>query len=124
MPYCPQCGTENDAEAGFCKRCGYSLKGERPRRRRREKEEKHEKQEKDEEKYEKEEKHEKGEVGALGQLVGGLILIFVGVAFYLTVNDVLPAERVWPYFVIIAGLLVVVLAFYGGRTAWSRHPRP
>ena len=123
MPYCPECGAENDPEAKFCKKCGLALKEERRPRSRREKEEKHEKQEK-EEKHEKEEKYEKREASALGQLVGGLILVFIGVAFYLTVNNIIPAREIWPYFVIIVGLIVIVLAAYGGRTAFRRHPRP
>lgn len=123
MPYCPECGAENDPEAKFCQKCGLALKEERRPRSRREKEEKHEKREK-EEKHEKEEKYEKREASVLGQLVGGLILVLIGVAFYLTVNNIIPAREVWPYFVIIVGLIVIVLAVYGGRTAFRRHPRP
>ena len=50
--------------------------------------------------------------------------MFIGVAFYLTVNNIIPARQVWPYFVIIVGLIVIILAIYGGRMARWRHPRP
>ena len=111
MPFCPRCGTENESETGFCKNCGYSMSGERPRTRSWAREEKFEKQ-------------EKQEASALGQLVFGLIVICVGIMFYITVNNIVPARRAWPYFAIIVGLVVVVLTVFGSRIALKRHPRP
>ena len=126
MPFCPRCGTENEPETLFCKNCGYSTTGERPRYRSWAREEKFEKQEKEEkqEKQEKEEKQEKQEASALGQLVFGLIVICVGIMFYITVNNIVPARRAWPYFAIIVGLVVIVLTVFGSRVALKRHPRP
>ena len=75
-------------------------------------------------KQEKEEKQEKQEASALGQLVFGLIVICVGIMFYITVNNIVPARRAWPYFAIIVGLVVIVLTVFGSRVALKRHPRP
>lgn len=129
LPFCPRCGTENEPETLFCKNCGSSMTGERRRYRSWERGEKYEKQEKEEkqekhEKQEKEEKHEKQEASALGQLVFGLIVICVGIMFYITVNNIVPARRAWPYFAIIVGIVVIVLTVFGSRVALKRHPRP
>ena len=133
MPYCPECGTENDPEDGFCNQCGYPLKESPPgARRRREKEDIYEKQEKEEkyekrekeEKDEKEEKHEKREVSTVGQLVAGLIVLFIGISLYLTQNNIVRDDQIWPYFIILVGFLVIILTLYGRRTAQERHPRP
>ena len=125
MPFCPRCGTENEPETLFCKNCGSSMTGERRRYRSWERGEKYEKQEK-QEKQEKEEKHEKQEASALGQLVFGLIVICVGIMFYITVNTQYNVfnRAFWSYIAIIGGVAVILLALFGSRIARKRHPRP
>ena len=99
MPYCSKCGAQVREEMAFCPKCGAALKVEPPPAEtvsapapyRAEKAEKHEKREKEEkgekrEKEEKTEKHEKREFGVIGPLIGGLILIVVGLMFYLQVT--------------------------------------
>jgi uncharacterized membrane protein YvbJ len=87
MPYCPKCGNLVDENMTFCPRCGAPLKGQAaatqphpvPPYRRDEKSEKNEK----DQRGEKGEKNEKGEQGFIGFLIGGLVLIIIGVSFYL-----------------------------------------
>jgi uncharacterized Zn finger protein (UPF0148 family) len=127
MEYCPKCGTKVTEEMTFCPKCGASLKAAptpseaRPTTHRRD--EKAEKSEKSE-KHEKREKHEKGEYGFIGPLVGGLILIFIGLALYVRVA--LPnvkSEFVTAFFFILIGIAVIVLAIYAVVLAGRRHPK-
>jgi undecaprenyl pyrophosphate phosphatase UppP len=113
----------------FCPKCGASLKGERPPAQahppapyRDEKAEKREKGEK-REKTEKYEKREKGEFGVIGWLIGGLILIFLGLMFYLQVTDFLPREVIWALFFIIIGVIIIVGAVYAAMRATRRYPK-
>lgn len=126
MPYCPKCGTKVGEQMAFCPKCGASLKAEKPAVAaaappppRAEKAEKAEKQEK-REKREKEEKPEKREFGIIGPLIGGLILILLGLMFFLQVTGVLRTEVAGASFVIIIGVIIIVGVLYATR----RSPRP
>jgi len=130
MSFCPKCGTKVSEEMSFCPKCGAALKVEQPPAEaapsapyRAEKAEKHEKREKEEkEKKEKTEKREKRELGYLGSLVGGLILVFVGLMFYLAVIEMFPVRAIWPFFIVIIGLVIVVGAVYAAMMASRRQP--
>jgi uncharacterized membrane protein YvbJ len=125
MSYCPKCGSKVDEEMTFCPKCGAPLKAEKavaeakPVAYRRD--EKAEKTEKDE----KGEKHEKREYAFIGPLVGGLILLFVGLTFYLglTVHDENLMRIAWAFFFVIIGIIIIVAAVYGVIMAGRRHPR-
>jgi uncharacterized membrane protein YvbJ len=127
MEYCPKCGNKVSEDMTFCPKCGASLKAApqpsetRPTTYRRdEKAEKREKQEKSE----KGEKHEKGEYGFIGPLIGGLVLIFIGLAFYVSIA--LPNIRpgaIWAAFFVIIGIVIIALAVYGVILAGRRHPK-
>ena len=132
MPFCPKCGAEVHEEMAFCPKCGAPLKAEMPsaeavapERYRREKEEKGEKAEKaekheKEEKRERPEKYEKREVSAIGPLVGGLFLIFLGLALYLQVMGHPIWEFAGALFLIIVGIVIIVAGIYASRM----FPRP
>jgi len=127
MPFCPKCGGEVHEEMAFCPKCGAPLKAEMPsaeavppERYRREKEEKAEKAEKaekheKEEKRERPEKYEKREVSAIGPLIGGLFLIFFGLALYLQVMG----YPIWGFagaiFLIIVGIIIIIAGVYASR---------
>jgi hypothetical protein len=63
------------------------------------------------EKHEKREKNEKGEKSAYGgmlePIVGGLVLIWLGVTFFLEQNGNLPSNTWWAYFVTGVGVILV-----------------
>jgi len=115
MPYCPKCGTEVREEMAFCPKCGAPLKGP-PAGYRPEKAEKSEK----EEKREKTEKYEKREFGVIGPLIGGLILIFLGLMFYLQLIGYRVWEIAWALFLVIIGIIIIIGAIYAARS----HPKP
>ncbi|MDA4124083.1 MAG: zinc-ribbon domain-containing protein [Thaumarchaeota archaeon] len=109
--YCHRCGTRLPAGATFCPKCGASVISgaapttgpQQPRRAMYgEKGEKHEKHE----------KNEKGEKGAgssmLGASVGGSILIWLGVTFFLEQNGYLGSNIWWAYFVSGLGLILIL----------------
>ncbi len=115
----------------FCPNCGASLKAEQtaaptrpepPIRYTREKEEKYEKREK-REKGEKGEKREKGEFGFIGPLIGGLVLIFLGLAFYLERTGAINAGYLWAFFLVIIGVIIILGAVYGSVMTSRRYPR-
>jgi hypothetical protein len=85
--------------------------------RRYEKEEKHEKAEK-EEKREKGEKHE----DRTGPIVGGLILILLGVTFFLAQAGVLAWRHWWGYFLLGIGIVLLILAALRFGTTTYRGP--
>ena len=116
MSYCPKCGTEVREEMTFCPKCGAPLKapptGYKP--------EKYEKREKEErEKREKKEKYEKREFGVMGQIIGGLILIFLALIFYLQVIGFARMEILGAVFFFIIGIIIIIGAVY----AMKKHPR-
>jgi cation transport ATPase len=139
MSYCPKCGSKIDEDMSFCPKCGAPLRVEKvttvtpetkPTQYRRdekteEKSEKHEKREKSEkhEKREKSEKHEKREYGFMGPLIGGVILLFIGMALYLRATTSYRVETLWALFFVLIGLLVIVGGIYGVIMAARRHPR-
>jgi len=126
MSYCPKCGAKTTEEMSFCQKCGAALKveqtvtGTRAAVRRRD--EKGEKREK-EEKGEKTEKREKHEYGFLGPLIGGLVLIFLGLAFYLQIVNPEARTFVWPLFFVLIGIIIIIAAVYGTLMAGKRHPK-
>lgn len=114
--FCHRCGAQLTPGASFCAKCGApvfssttSIPGtQQSQARRGEKSEKHEKQE----------KHEKGEKsgwrGMLGAVVAGLILMWLGVTFFLEQNGYLPSDIWWAYFVSGVGIVLILegVAFY------------
>jgi uncharacterized membrane protein len=127
MPYCPGCGFEVDKEMVFCPKCGAPLKVEQPvaearpapAYQRAEKQEKHEK----EEKREKTEKHEKREFGLIGPLIAGLILIFLGLMFYIQVTGLIVSGIAGALFLIMIGIIIIIVGIYAAVMAARRHPR-
>jgi uncharacterized membrane protein YvbJ len=126
VSYCPKCGTKTDEEMSFCPECGAPLKtgtvttappstGPAPYRR-------YEKTEEKSEKHEKHEKYEKREYGFMGPLVGGLILLFIGLALYLTATGYSPSV-LWALFFVLVGLLIIAGGIYGVIVASRRHPK-
>ena len=112
LPFCQKCGTEIPAEGAFCPKCGHQAAVspaavERGRARG----EKHEKSEKSE-KSEKQEKGEKEEKSGdkTGPLVGGLILVWLGVSFYLVQIHYFDWSNWWPYFIIGIGIILIMQA--------------
>jgi len=51
--------------------------------------------------------------------VGGLILIFLGLMFYLQVTGFLGWGILWAFFFVIVGIIIIIGAVYAAR----RHPR-
>lgn len=93
--------------AAFCARCGAAAvssatpaSGQQPPYTRRE------------EKGEKHEKREKGEKstyhGMLGAIVAGLILIWLGITFFMEQNGYLPSDIWWAYFISGVGIVLVL----------------
>jgi len=135
MPYCQKCGTEVSANMDFCPQCGAALKvtaarpAERYRGEKAEIEEKREKEEKEEkmekgEKTEKTEKHEKQEYSIFGSLIGGSILVLLGIMFYLTVAGTITLRSVFPAFLIIIGVIVILGVIITAVRAKGKHPKP
>jgi len=128
MSYCPKCGAEITEEMTFCPKCGAPLKAARapaePRFREQYRGEKSEKSEKAE-KREKGEKGEKHELGFFGPLIGGLILIFLGIAAFVGVSyPHYDMRTFWAFFLLLIGVIVIVAAIYGAVVLAKRHPRP
>jgi hypothetical protein len=127
MTQCPKCGNEVSEEMGFCPKCGAPLKMQQPapetsprQYRRDEKSEKGEKGEK----HEKGEKGEKHGYGFMGPLIGGLILIFLGVSFWLELTGTLDPRYVWSFFLLLVGIAIIIAALYISLVLAKRHPRP
>ncbi len=122
MPYCPNCGKEVKEEDVFCPNCQYPLKGRAPEYRRMEekgeKREKAEKREKREKEVEKREKEEKGEAG--GALIGGLVLIWLGVTFFLRSYGYIGWADWWAYFILGLGAILILngLFMYSRMKNW------
>ena len=122
--YCVSCGAALVPGAAFCAKCGARVGSVPPAgappstyRARDYGREKHEKQEK-QEKQEKDEKHEKGRSGSIiGPIIGGLILIWLGVTFFLQQSNYLPSDNWWAYFVSGIGVILIVygIAIYATR---------
>ncbi|MEM3047414.1 MAG: zinc ribbon domain-containing protein, partial [Candidatus Bathyarchaeia archaeon] len=114
MPYCSRCGNQITEEMNFCNRCGASLKPgvapppAPPPTKPPERYEKYEKREKETEKREKGEKHEKEATGYSGPIIGGIILILLGFLFYLMTLGMLRVAHVWPIFLLIVGVVLII----------------
>ena len=131
MPYCPKCGSEVNEEMAFCPKCGATLKATavkpdaiyiHEKNEKAEKDEKYEKHEKDE--AEKTEKYEKREYSIFGSLIGGSILIVMGIMFYLTVSGALDLSSMFPFILIIIGVIVILGVAVGAVKAKEKHPAP
>ena len=117
MPYCTNCGAEVAENAQYCPNCGRAQKSAAykgiagPARQRGEKAEKQEKQEK-QEKGEKGERNEKGEKdqGGTGPLTGGLVLIWLGITFFLTTSNYIAWSQWWAYFILGLGAIFLLRA--------------
>ena len=137
MSYCPKCGSKIDEGMSFCPKCGAPVNiaqgptapgaptasTRREYRRREKDEEKSEKGEKHE-KEEKGEKGEKGEAGFLAPLVGGLILVFLGVVWWLSRTTNFDIRMLWALFLVMIGIVVIIAAIYGAFVLRKRHPTP
>jgi zinc-ribbon domain len=125
--FCSRCGSQIPAGAAFCPSCGLAASaaptgqpeasagpaGQYPRRR-------HEKQEK-QEKGEKGEKNEKGRGGDLtGAVTGGMILIWLGVIFFLSQNNYISSSNWWAYFLMGIGAILILQGVL--RFGMSRRP--
>lgn len=136
MPNCPKCGAKVTEAMSFCPNCGTNLKPSTPPievaapaqaptppppRARYEKQEKREKEEKHE-KGEKTEKHEKRQYGPIGPIIAGIILIALGVFFYLMMTMNFPTQFTWAYFLMIVGIAIILLVIVGALMASRRHP--
>jgi len=135
MPNCPKCNARVTEAMSFCPNCGASLKvapapapaaapvpPAQPVHR--EKEEKREKDEKGEkaEKGEKGEKHEKRMFGPIGPIVFGVVLIMLGLLFYLRLTGWMAEPMLWAYFFVAIGIVIILAAIYGAMMASRRHP--
>ena len=125
LPFCPKCGAEVPDGAVFCPKCGNQMPdsttvAER-RYARREKDEKREKGEKDEKHEEKREKDEKSG-DRTGALVGGLILIWLGISFYLVEARYTTWNDWWPYLIIGIGVVLIAQAVLRYSTSRFKGP--
>ena len=117
--FCHNCGAELTSGAVFCSKCGSRVGGvsatsasspsDQPRRANRDyRHEKYEKQEK----HEKNEKGEKGRGGnVIGPIVGGLILVWLGITFYLQQIGSISSDNWWAYFVVGIGAIIILQGF-------------
>ena len=97
MPYCPKCGKEVSEEDDFCTKCRTPLKdGITYRRvdRRDEKDEKNEKGEKHEDRY--------------GQIIGGLIVTWLGVLLFLNNQNMIRGGDFGGYFLMGIGVILIL----------------
>jgi hypothetical protein len=78
------------------------------------------------EKYEKGEKHsekaEKGRTGGglIGPIIGGSILIWLGISFFLQQGDYLPSSDWWAYFLAGLGIIIIIQ----GLVSYGRYRGP
>jgi len=103
MVYCTKCGAKNADDAKVCSQCGaslYPIRGERERYYRR---------------YE-DECFGIPRGGAIVGLAIGLIIVLAGLIWLLQQAELIPKTvDVWPFAVIIFGILILIGAFYGMR---------
>jgi uncharacterized membrane protein YvbJ len=149
MPYCPKCNNEVSEEMEFCPKCGAALKGEqysdvekwgkefgermaqkgrelgeRMSERAKRRAERRAQRDEKYEKYEKTEVHEKHEFVFVGPLIGGLVLIFLGLMFYLQIIGSLNAAIVGALFFIVIGVIIIAAGVFAATMAKRRHPAP
>lgn len=130
MPNCPKCGAKVTEAMSFCPNCGTNLKptpppveaapapAPAPMPPRQEKQEKHEKGEK----REKNEKHEKGQYGFVGPVITGVVLIALGLFFWLTQIYSVSPSVYGAYLFIFIGIVIIVAVILGAGMATRRHP--
>ncbi|MDG6995328.1 MAG: zinc-ribbon domain-containing protein [Nitrososphaerota archaeon] len=112
--YCSSCGASLIPGAAYCAKCGarvgvaHAASAPPPVYRGREyRREKQEKQEKGE-------KQERGRRGSLiGPIIGGLILIWLGVTFFLQQSNYIPSDAWWAYFITGIGVILVAQGLVG-----------
>lgn len=127
--FCSRCGAPLAEGAAFCSSCGAPVTITAPqpppspprREHRGEKEEKREKHEKGE-KGEKHEKREKNGEGHLGAVVGGSILVWLGLSFYLSQIYAIHPMRWWALFLSGLGLIIIIQGLIRYSQSGSRHP--
>ena len=108
--FCVKCGTPvQPAAAPQPQPAPYTYQSRREERMARRNQEKGEKNEKTE-KQEKGEKHEKGTMG--GALIGGLVLIFLGLASYLSYYGYFNGTRWWALVLVALGILLIAMDLY------------
>jgi len=90
MIYCQKCGAKNEDTADRCVQCGESLYVTRPQRSRRE------------------EEMCFGGRGPWGSVVVGIVIILVGFAFLAQYMYGIPWGRMWPVFLVVIGLAIIV----------------
>lgn len=123
--YCSNCGASLISGAAYCSKCGARVgtaaaPSGAPSGGYRERQYRHEKQEK-QEKREKNEKQEKGRGGSIvGPIIGGLILIWLGVTYFLEQSHYLPSDTWWAYF--ITGIGVILIGYGVLGYASARRP--
>ena len=123
MPYCPKCGEKVTEDATFCSNCGTALRGAtRAVRTRPSAREDYEKQEK-REKGEKQEKREKGGPAWRGPLIGGLVLVIIGAILFLQTRGIFISDWVWPLFLIVVGIILIISVAAEMSRARTRHPQ-
>lgn len=120
--YCHRCGSPLPQGSTFCPKCGTPVAGsqagapQQPFPMAGQRQEKGEKSEKNE----KREKDEKGrrQGGYIGPVIGGLVLVWLGISFFLQDNNFLPSSTWWAYFLVGLGAILVldgVLLYIEGR---------
>jgi uncharacterized membrane protein YvbJ len=101
MVYCVKCGTSNPDDAEVCKKCGAQLYATHESRHYRRMED------------------ECFGIPRGGTIVGltiGIIILLWGVIWFLQQTEVIPKDvEVWPFAVIIFGILIIIGASYGLR---------
>ncbi|AIS31859.1 MULTISPECIES: zinc-ribbon domain-containing protein [Methanobacterium] len=104
MVYCHNCGTKNEDDAEFCSKCGEPLRDvtDYDRRRRHHRDDRYYRQ--------KNECFGLPHGNIIGPVIGGVILILVGVTAFTGFTNIW--QYVWPAFIIIIGLLIVIGAVY------------
>lgn len=112
MTYCSNCGTKNDDDAEFCKKCGASLKGEKKGK---------------EKEFDKkcEEECQGGPSGRGWGIFWGIIILFIGlgIIFELVIKKIpkgdFPSSLQWlpdfPYGFIFAILIGIFVIIFGLR---------
>jgi len=107
--FCHKCGAQLPPGAAFCAKCGAPAFSttptpgyQQPGARRGEKSEKHEK-------HEKREKGEKSVAGGmLGAVIAGVILMWLGITFYMEQNGYLASDIWWAYFILGVGITLIL----------------
>ena len=123
MPYCSKCGSEIAEEMRYCPKCGASIETSKISREKHEKQEKEEKHEK-EEKFEKHEKFEKQESNHSWMLLGGFILIVFGLFSIISTYISLSSTDRGAIFLVLVGIMIMIIAFYGTTKAVRSSPKP